>query len=344
MDAIVIGGGIAGASIAYELAADRNVILLEAQNSVASQTTGRSAATWIDSYGPPVVRELTEASLEWFLNPPIDTDGPLTQAMGCLWLGVPGAEAELEQLAQTPKVELIDGSQAEELCPILRPGLVPAAVYDVRALDLDVAGLHHAYMRAYKARGGLVQTRAPLISAKRHKGIWRVQAPDGQYEAPLLVNAAGAWGDQVANASGVKSAGLQPRRRSIFQSTPREPVGKFPFTITIDEAFYVKPEGDGVLCSPVDADLQEPGDPKPDELEIARAIDAINETTVLGIRSVRTSWAGQRTFTPSGDPIATFDAEHEGFFWFVGQGGWGIQIAPAHASRAAEQLRARESG
>lgn len=343
MDVIVIGGGIAGASIAYELAADRQVLLLEAESTVAKHTTGRSAATWIDSYGPPFVRELSEASLGWFLNPPIDTDGPLTQAMGALWLGVEGQEQRLHELALTPGVELIDGKQTEELCPVLRPGIVPEAVYDSRALDLDVAGLHHAYMRAFKARGGEVQTRAAVTSAERQNGEWQVHTTAGAFEAKLLVNAAGAWGDVVGIAAGAKPIGLTPRRRSIFQSVPREPVPKFPFTITVDERFYIKPEGDGVLCSPVDAEPQEPGDPKPDELEIARAIDAINEATTLAIRSVRTAWAGQRTFAPDGDPVAEFDPDVEGFFWFVGQGGWGIQIAPAHALRAAQIIRTRES-
>ena len=343
MDALVIGGGIAGVSLAYELAADRDVLLLEAESALAIHTTGRSAATWIDSYGPPFVRDLSEASRDWFLTPPIATDGPLASPMGCLWLGVPGHEIRLKELAQTPGVELLDGPQAEELCPVLKPGLVPEAVYDVRALDLDVAGLHHAYTRAFKARGGQVHTRAALVSAERKNGTWRVTTTAGQFEAPLLINAAGAWGDQVATASDVAPLGLEPRRRSIFQSVPREPVGTFPFTITVDERFYLKPEGDGVLASPVDADLQEPGDSKPSELNIARAIDDINETTTLGLRSVRAAWAGQRTFAPGGNPVARFDDENDGFFWFVGQAGWGIQIAPAHAIRAAAAIRARES-
>ena len=339
MDVIVVGGGIAGASIAYELAAHREVLLIEADSTPGSQTTGRSAATWIDSYGPPAVRTLSEASLDWFLNPPIETDGDLARPMGCLWLGAEGYEQHLRDLTKTTGVSLIGAAEITELNPLLRPGLFDEAAYDERALDLDVAGLHHSYLRAFKARGGVVNTRSALLEATRINGIWRVRTANGDLSAPLLVNAAGAWGDHVATACGVQPVGLEPRRRSIFQSVPKEPVPHFPFTITVDETFYLKPEGDGVLCSPVDADLQEPGDPKPNDLEIARAIDAINDATTLNLRSVRTAWAGQRTFAPGGDPIARFDDTAEGFFWFVGQGGWGIQIAPAHAIAAAARIK-----
>lgn len=343
MDVIVIGGGIAGVSIACELAADREVLLLEAESTLARHTTGRSAATWIDSYGPLSVRELSEASLPWLLDPPIEVDGPLLGDMGCLWLGVDGHETELRDLSIAPGVSLLNGDEAEALCPVLRPGLVTGAVYDERAKDLDVAGLHHAYVRAFKGRGGVVRQQSRVHGAERRSGRWIVHSSTGDHEAPIVVNAAGAWGDHIAASCGVSSIGLEPRRRTIFLSPPREPVGDFPFTFSIDESFYIKPEGEAIIGSPVDAEPQEPGDPRPDQLEIAKAIEAINETTTLGLRSVRTSWAGQRTFAPSGEPFAQFDDTAEDFYWFVGQGGWGIQIAPEHALRAAASIRSRDT-
>lgn len=340
MDVIVIGGGIAGISIAHELAQDREVLLLEAERSLAMHTTGRSAATWVKSYGPPRVHDLSAASLDWFLNPPIETDGPLTRPMGCLWIGCDADELKFNDLVAAGDVKVLDTAEALGLNPVLRPDFVAFAAYDSEALDLDVAGIHQAYVRSFKHLGGTVLTSAGLIAAKRSAAGWTVTTESGEHHAPVIVNAAGAWGDRVAEASGVSPIGLEPRRRTIFQSTPAHPIEPFPFTMTLDERFYIKPEGDGVICSPVDAELEEPKDTKPDQFAIAMAIDAINEATTLGLRSVRTAWAGQRTFAPGGDPVDRWDAEVEGFFWFVGQGGWGIQMAPALAIEAANKIRA----
>lgn len=342
MRILVIGGGIAGVSIACELADSFDVTVLEAEKSLALHTTGRSAATWIGSYGPPNVRTFSEASLPWLLDPPIDVDGPLARDMECLWIGEAGHD-DIARLCADTGIELLTGAEAEKFNPVLRPGVVEAAALDRAAKDLDVAGLHHAYVRELRARGGRVVTSARLAAAERgvsEAATWHVRTESGEeFEADVLVNAAGAWGDIVAERCGAAPIGLQPMRRSIFTSPTQADVSAIPFTAEFNGHFYFKAEGDTVLCSPQDATAEDPGDPKPDQLEIARTIEHINELTTLGLRSVRTSWAGQRTFTPEGEPRVAWDGRVDGFFWYVGQGGWGIQMAPALARHGASQIR-----
>lgn len=341
MDVIVIGGGISGVAIAYELAADREVLVLEAEKSLAVHTTGRSAATWIGSYGPPMVRDLTTASRDHLIDPPFDVDGPVASPMACLWLGVNGRDADVHRLAEETHAQLIDGAEAERLCPILRPGEIAVAAWDETALDLDVMGLHHAYARAFRARGGTIATSARVASALRDGSEWVVTTTAGDvFRADVVVNASGAWGDVVGALFGAERLRLEPRRRTIFQSPTTVSLEGVPFTAGIDDGFYFKSEGGAVLCSPQDASLHEPGDPKPDELEIARAIEAVNAVTTLGLRSVRTAWAGLRTFAPDGNPVARWDTKAEGFFHYVGQAGYGIQMAPALAQFAAPLIRA----
>lgn len=340
VDVIVIGAGMAGVSLAYELSADRRVVVLEAESAPATHTTGRSAATWIGSYGPPVVRRYAAASLPLLLDPPFDTDGPVATPMSCLWIGINGRDDDVRRLAGDTGSTLVNGAEAERLCPVLRPDTVALAAWDETAQDLDVMGLHHGYLRAFRARGGTLATSARVVAATRDGGEWAVTTESGEvFRAPVVVNAAGAWGDVVGAVFGAERLRLEPRRRTIFQSPTRADLTGVPFTAGIDDGFYFKPEGDTVLCSPQDATPQEPGSPRPDELEIARAIEAVNEVTTLALRTVRTSWAGLRTFAPDGNPVTRWDEKAEGYFWFVGQAGYGIQMAPALARHGAELIR-----
>lgn len=336
----MIGGGISGISVAYELGADRQVLLLEAEKSLATHTTGRSAATWIGSYGPAVVREYTAASLPFLLDPPFETDGPIATEMACLWLGVNGRDDDVRRLAAETGASLVSGEDAERLCPVLRPGEIAVAALDEHARDLDVMGLHHAYTRAFRARGGTVVSSARVVSASRETGEWVLTTATGEeHRAAVVVNAAGAWGDVVGAVFGAERLRLEPRRRTIFQSPTTAALDGVPFTAGIDDGFYFKREGRSVLCSPQDASLHEPGDPKPDELEIARAIEAVNAVTTLGLRSVSTAWAGLRTFAPDGNPVVRWDEQADGYFWYVGQAGYGIQMAPALSAEAARLIR-----
>lgn len=341
-DVAVIGGGIAGVSIAHELATDRSVCLLEAERELATHTTGRSAATWVAGYGPPVVQELTLASRPFLDDPPLDVDGPLARPLPCLYLGTartPDAEDAAARVVAATGAAMLTPEEAERLTPVLRPGLVTTAVLDQTSAELDVHGLHQGYVRGLRARGGVVRRSARLLGASRQDSRWRLTTSEGELSAAVVVNAAGAWGDEVGGAFGSAGHALEPRRRSIFVSPTGAALEGLPFTCDLAGEWYFKAEGDAVLCSPEDATSHVPGDPRPDDLEIARALDDINEMTTLGLRSVRTSWAGLRTFAPHGEPVAAWDDEVEGLFWLVGLGGYGIQVAPALAARAAGLVR-----
>lgn len=345
-DVVVIGGGIAGVSIAHELAADRSVCVLEAERELATHTTGRSAATWVAGYGPAIVQELTLSSRPFLDDPPLDVEGPLAVPLPCLYVGTagtPDAEAAAAGVVAATGASVLTPEEAERLNPVLRPGLVSTAVLDPTAAALDVHGLHQGYVRGLRVRGGVVRRSARVLAAGRHGSRWRLASSDSELSATVVVNAAGAWGDEVGEAFGSAGHALDARRRSVFVSPTGAALDRLPFTCDLAGEWYFKAEGDAVLCSPEDATSHVPGDPRPDELEIARALDDINEVTTLGLRSVRTSWAGLRTFAPHGEPVAAWDEEVEGLFWLVGLGGYGIQIAPALAARSAELVRARSA-
>jgi len=336
-DVLVVGGGIAGVSIAHELASrDRSVCVLEAEPELGRHTTGRSAATWVGGYGPPEVRRLTLASRAFLEDPPIDVAGPLLTPLPCLYVGGPDADPAC---ADDVPGDRIDPAEAERVNPVLRPGWASVAVLDDTAGELDVAGLHQGYVRALRAAGGEVRRGARVVAARRDGQRWRLSTAGGEeVAASVVVIAAGAWGDEVGRLLGARGVGLEARRRTMFASPPAVPVAGMPFTCALEGGWYVKAEGDLALCSPEDAEPHPPGDPSPDELEIARTIETLGEATLLGLRSVRTAWAGLRTFAPGGEPVARFDDDVEGLFWYVGQAGYGIQMAPALAVEAATRL------
>lgn len=340
-DAVVVGGGIAGVSIAFELAGHRSVCVLEAERELATHTTGRSAATWVAGYGPPVVQDLTLRSRAFLDDPPLDVGGPITTPLHCLHVGTtetPDPTALAAELVASTGASVLTAAEAERHNPLLRPGVVTTAVLDPTAAELDVHGLHQGYVRGVRARGGDVRRSARPLDAKRRDGRWHLTTADGDLTADVVVDAAGAWGDEVGALFGSVGHQLEPRRRSVFVSPTRSSLADVPFTCDLAGGWYFKAEGDAVLCSPEDACPHPPGDPRPDELEIARCLDSINGVTTLGLRSVRTSWAGLRTFAPHGEPVARWDDDVDGLFWFVGQGGYGIQIAPALAVDGAARV------
>lgn len=346
-DVVVVGGGIAGASIAHELAADRSVCVVEAESELARHTTGRSAATWVAGYGPPDVQELTLLSRSFLDDPPLDVDGPLATPLPCLYVATaetPEPEALADGVVAATGGSVLIPEEAERLVPTLRPGVVTTAVLDLTCAELDVHGLHQGYVRGLRARGGVVRRGARVLAAHRRDARWQLATTDGELTGAVVVNAAGAWADEVGALLGSAGHGLEARRRSVFVSPVREPLAGMPFTCDLAGGWYAKPEGDAVLCSPEDAEPHAPGDPRPDELEIARAMEAINEVTMWGLRSVRTSWAGLRVFAPHGEPVAAWDDDVEGLFWLAGLGGYGIQAAPALATRSAALVLGASSG
>jgi len=348
-DVLVIGGGIAGVSLGFELAAERSVGLLEMESTLAFHTTGRSAATWLGTYGNGPIRALTAASHEFLTAPPEGLfEADLTRPLGLIYIGGPG-QADLvralhdEVVGLSPEVELVDAPAARELFPLLRPDHVELAMVEPGALDVDVHELHQGYTRGLRARGGKVITSEPVRTAAHDGGGWTVTTGKGDtFCAPVVINAAGAWVDRVAAIFAASPIGIRPLRRTMF--TVPDAVGApphLPMVFAVDHAFYVKSEAGQFLCSPQDETLQEPGDAKPDELEIARAIDAINDATTLNVRHIRGPWAGLRNFTADETPAVGFDPNVEGFYWYAGQGGYGIQAAPALARVAAAQLLGR---
>ncbi len=343
-DVVVIGGGIAGVSVASELALDRSVVLVEAEPELGLHATGRSAASYVPSYGPAMVRRLTVASLAGFGALSEEAGRPLLSPRAVLYVagagGVPALERILAAQAGGP-VRDLPVTEAIALSPALRPEVVVRAAIDETASDLDVAGLLQAYAVRLRARGGRVVRGGRVLAIRRDALAWTVETGSTRVVAGAVVNAAGAWADPVARLAGMPELGIEPRRRSIFLTRGRlaaSPAG-WPFTLAADESFYFKGEGGSVLVSPADATPVEPHDARPDEVEIARAIEAVNAMTTLGIRSVARSWAGLRSFSADGEPVVGHLDGAEDFHWVAGQGGYGLQTAPALARVAAAAVR-----
>ncbi len=344
VDVLVIGGGIAGVSLGYELALNRSVALVEMESALAFHTSGRSAATYLESYGGPVIRALTRGSRRQFEDPAM---GDILSERGLLWFAdddnVPQMRAFHAEVRMTvPDCQLLSGPEAEQVNPLLAPGACQLAVYEPGAMDIDVHALHQGYVRGLKARGGTVHTQQGLTSVKRTEGYWRVTLANGEVvRADVIANASGAWADEVAIHFGARPLGLVPLRRSAFiVSMPTGiPSRTIPLTCHLNDSWYFLPRGETVLCSPADETPQPPCDTRPDELEIARCIDALNATTTLNIRSIRSPWAGQRTFAPDRIPVVGFDPQVEGLFWYAGLGGYGMQTAPALSRTGAALVR-----
>ena len=338
-DVIVIGAGMAGASVAAELARSRTVILLEREDRPGRHATGRSAALHSEIYGNAAIRALTRASRDTFLAP--EGAEPFVTPRDCLHIATADQLEALEAFAALPDVSAavtrLDGEGARALAPLLRPGVVVAALREHNAYDLDVDAIHQYYLRALKARGGTLVCDAEPSSLVRRDSLWVAAWGEETAVAPILIDAAGAWGDQVAALGGVAPVGLQAMRRTIALVDLPDPVASrdWPMVIDIDEQFYFKPSSGQLLLSPADETPMEPHDAWADEMDIAIAVDRILGVADLEVTRVPHSWAGLRTFAPDRTPVVGFDPAAEGFFWLVGQGGYGIQTAPAMARLAA---------
>jgi len=343
VDVIVVGGGIAGVSAAYELAGRADVVLLEREGQLAHHTTGRSAAAYLETYGGVTVRRLTIASRRFFTDPPEALDAPpLLSPRPLLWIGRESRRPLLEEMATAgqalvPSVRLIDTEEARVLCPALRPEHAAVAMVEPDAMDIDVAALHQAYVRGTRQRGGEILRSSPVVGLHRADGGWLVETPSSSRRADVLVNAAGAWADELASLAGVRPIGLLPLRRTAFTCPAPDGVDvrSWPLVADVDDRFYFKPEGPQLLCSLADETPSPPCDVQPDETDVALAIERINEATTLGLRHVRRAWAGLRSFVADRSPVVGMDPEVPGFCWLAGQGGYGIQTAPGMARAAA---------
>ncbi len=346
-DYLIIGGGIAGASIAYWLAPHARVIVLERESQPGYHSTGRSAALFFESYGPPQVRALTCASRAFFDNPPPGfTDHPILSPRGALMVAAQGQATLLDEhdaivRSVSERAQRLDAQRACALVPVLRPERVLGAVYEPDAADIDVHALHQGYLRGARAAGATIVCDAGVGAMGHASGCWRVTAGGRTYEAPVVVNAAGAWCDVVAALASVAPIGLVPKRRSAFTFAPPDgmDVARWPMFIGVDESYYVKPDAGLLLGSPANADPVEPQDVQAEELDIALAINRIETMTTLTIRRPRHVWAGLRSFVADGSFAGGFDPAVPGFFWAAAQGGYGIQSSAAAGELYAAMLR-----
>jgi D-arginine dehydrogenase len=344
-DVLIVGAGIAGASAAYEIAPFAKVILLERERQPGYHTTGRSAAVFAPAYGNRVIRTLTAASHAFYRERAGGlADHPVLAPRGALFVGRADQRRALDRLqaetsAQVPDLERLDRGQTLARVPTLDPDYVAGGLYDPTSMDLDVAAIHQGYIKGFRARGGTVVTDAEVSAIGGNAAPWRVETRAGSFEAVVLVDAAGAWADAVAGMAGVAPLGLVPKRRTAILFEPSTtPDPGWPAVIDADEQFYFKPESGLLLGSPADETPVAPCDVQPEELDVALAIDRIERATTFRITHVRRKWAGLRTFAPDKTPTVGTDESAPGFFWLAGQGGYGIQTAPALARAAAKLL------
>ena len=346
-DIAVIGAGMAGATAAAHLAGDHRVALIEAEEVAGYHTTGRSAAIWVQNYGPPDVRELTRLSRAFYQVPPSGfSDIPLIRRRPVLLVATPAQMPDLHAaIAAGEGLRPVTVQQAQSLVPALRPGYLGGAAIEDDAFDMDVAAIHQGFLRRLQNCGGILALRSRAGRIERHAGTWAIETASGDvFRAPVLINAAGAWGDDVANIAGVASLGLQPRRRTaaIIDPSPFD-VAAWPMVCDVNEGWYARPEArTRLMVSPADATPTHAHDVQPEELDVAIGIDRMQQALDIPVRRVEHSWAGLRTFTPDGSLAFGWDPLVEGFFWCVGQGGYGIQTAPAAGQFVADLVLRRD--
>ena len=336
-DFIIVGGGIAGASAAYELAGHARVLVLERESQPGYHTTGRSAALFVQTHGPAVIRALSRAAKDFFLNPPNGfAEHPLLTERGMLLIGRSDQSALLEQnFAQSSRhiagVRRLDATQACTLVPLLREEYVAGAVLDPEAMDMDVHAIHWGFIRGMRARGGKLVTGAELLGLERNVDAWIARTTAGDFAAPVVVNAAGAWCDVVGAMASAGPIGLVPKRRTafIFDPPPAAEIAKWPSVIDVGEEFYFKPDAGKFLGSPADQTPMEPCDVQPDDFDVALAVDRIQRAARIPVAHVNRKWAGLRSFVADGCPVVGYDPRVEGFFWLAGQGGYGIETSPS---------------
>lgn len=342
-DFIIIGAGMAGASAAYELAAEARVLVLEAEDHPGFHATGRSAAFYSETYGNSLIRAITSAARPFFENPPAAFfTSPLLAPSGALFIGRKDQRRAVEQYVEETaspdcEVHLETAAFARAKCPVLRESYVDSCAWEPRSEAIDVAALLQGFLKGARHRGAEILTRHPTTALARQGGMWQITAGGSEFQAPVVLNAAGAWADKIAQMAGLDPKGLIPKRRSmavIDGPADLTPHG-WPLVIDVDEDFYFKPDGRRLWLSPADETPSEPCDAWADDMDIAYAVERFEQATTLKVTRVHNTWAGLRTFAPDKSPLVGFDPGGEGFFWLAGQGGYGIQTSPTMARIAA---------
>jgi D-arginine dehydrogenase len=347
-DFLIVGAGIAAASSGYWLAKHGKVTLLEREAQPGYHSTGRSAALFMESYGTPQVRALTMASRAFFMQAPAGFSAhPLVSPRGALMVAEHGQALQLSEhwdilRSVTKLARQLSTSEVLDMVPVFRSDKILGGVYEPEAYDMDVHNIHQGFLRGLKQSGGEIVCQAEVTRLERIGADWLVHTADGkQYQTGIVLNAAGAWADQVGALAGAQRLHLEPRRRSamIFNPPPTLNVAKWPMAIGVNEDWYFKPDAGMLLGSPANADPVEPQDVQPEELDIALGIHRIQEITTLQIRRPTRTWAGLRSFVADGDLVGGFDAMAPNFFWIAAQGGYGIQTSPAMGQACAALVR-----
>lgn len=349
-DFLVIGGGIAGLSVAYQLSARGTVIVLETESSPGYHSTGRSAAVMSENYGPALWSRLVTASRSFLETPPPGfTDVSLVSPRGALFLAREHEQDALraqgdELVRRGASIDIMTPTEALRHCPVIRADLFALCLFEPDCLDIDTDALMTGYGKGLRARGGQMQTNARVSRLTRSGEVWRATTAQGEFEAPVLINAAGGWVQEVARLAGLPDRNVVPFRRTAVTFDP--PAGSsirtWPMTFDVAETFYFKPEAGHIMVSPVDMEPSEPCDAQADELEVAIAIDRIQRFTTMEVPRISHKWGGLRTFAPDHEPVIGADPDEQSFIWLAGQGGNGVMGCTA-AARVAASLALGES-
>lgn len=336
-DFAIIGAGMAGASLAAELAPHAKVLVLEGEDAPGYHSTGRSAAFWEECYGGPGLVPLTLPSGRYLRE-----KGYLRQR-GALYIGRAQDRSEMDDFVERfagtgVTIERIGGEAVAQKVPQIRPEWCDA-IYEPACADIDVAGLHQHYLKALRQAGAKLECRAPVVGLTRGQDGWQIATESGRtYRAERVVNAAGAWADTIAQLAGAQPLGIAPLRRTVAQLRvkPEAPID-MPLVLDISGGFYFKSDNGRMWLSPHDEIPSAPCDAAPEEIDVAKAIARFEQVTTWEIEAVERRWAGLRSFSPDRLPVYGEAPEVPGFLWFAGQGGFGIQTAPA-AARLASQI------
>lgn len=325
-------------SAAAELASDASVTVLETEQQPGYHASGRSAAYFAAAYGKKIVRDVTACCETFLRNPPEGfTEVEIFRPRDCMFFGREDQMDTLQAMQQdNPRLQFIDSQAVCDRVPALSPDYIHGALWDKKGGDLEVDALLQGYFRQFRRRGGQFRPGHEVSQLERSRGSWTVTAGAEKFEAPVIVNAAGAWVGKIAELAGLDSLGLQPLRRTALTIDPPEgmDIRDWPEMVDADEAFYFKPDAGQLMISPADETPSPPCDAQPEDLDVAMGVYRFEQATGLDIRRVNHSWAGLRTFAPDRLFVAGFDPRTEGFCWLAGQGGFGVQSSPAMARLA----------
>jgi len=352
-DIAVIGGGISGVSVAARLAQYARVAVLETEEYLGVHATGRSAALLVEGYGTPGMRRLSTLSRPFFESPPSQfAEASLSSRRAVVVYAtqqeLPRLREEFALAQESAIVTWLEADEVAAFCPLLKPGIAAAGFIEPGALELDANALLQGFARQVRAAGSSIITDAGLARAQRQSGKWTIEAGRREIACDVIVNAAGAWGDKVAENCGVAACGLQPMRRTaVTIGVPPElasVAATHPFVTPVDETFYFKPGAGALMVSLSEEAPSPPCDAYAEEIDVATALERFHEATIVPRARPIATWAGLRTFSRDRLPVVGFDPRVSGFFWYVGQGGIGIQTSPAHSELAAKLILGRPLG